>query len=106
MSVFHRKVEWCVAHPSPVFPDIRLQKVLKDNESEVSTFVEFDNKSYQNSLGNVGLWSLESLINSGIDPQFGIHTTGSSRLDGVDDLKAFKSAFESVSNIDNSNTVD
>lgn len=106
MSVFYRKDEWCVAHPSPTFSDIRLQKVLKDDESEVSTFVEYDNASYQKSLGNVGLWSLDALIDAGIDPQFGIHTSGSSRLDGISDLNAFKSAVDSLSNVDDSKVTD
>lgn len=96
MSVFHRKSDWCVAHPSPTFPDVRIKKILNDDKSEVITFEEFDNSSYQESLGSSEMWDLKNLLSSGINPNFNIHTSGSTRLDGVNDLNAFKVALSSI----------
>lgn len=52
--------------------------------NEIITYEEFDYPSFQDSLGVVENWSLESLLKAGVNPNFPIHTGNPTRLDGID----------------------
>lgn len=83
MSVLSVLFDKSVNQFSPVVDDfVRVSK--KDTKGdEVVTYEKFDSAEYQKSISPVDNWGLNSLIAAGIDPAFGIHTSGVSRLDGV-----------------------
>lgn len=96
MSVLESHVLKDVNQFSPVGEDsVRVVKFGKDGE-ELVTFEPIDYKSIRDSHGTVDLWSLNSLIKAGVNPDFNIHTGFNSRIEGVDVVNQFESEIDSI----------
>lgn len=73
---------------SPVFPTIVLRLHEDTNGESIMTLEEDDISSSVLSKGRFQDWSLDSLTKAGIDPRFGIHTTGVARSDNSSALQS------------------
>lgn len=79
-----------------------LERVVNYDEdgNEHITYERVDYPKIQDSLGSFVMWSLQSLMDAGIDPKFGICTGFNTRLEGElavsDASKRLISVVESV----------
>ena len=88
-NVLSKYFDRTVNQSSPVLIDN--VRVVKHDEKggEVVSYEPFDSPKYQESLGQVDNWDLESLLAAGIDPRFGIHTGANTRLENESGLRDF-----------------
>lgn len=86
MSVFdsHKQV---VVKPERVIDVERVVKFGKNGE-EIVTYEPVDNKKILEENGSFVNWSLTNLMKAGINPDFPIHTSSTSRLDVNDDVQS------------------
>lgn len=88
---------------SPVQDDYRRVVSHDEDGNEFITYEKVDLASFQESLGLVDNWSLETLLKAGIDPNFPIHTGFNTRLDGLDTLNSAVEALDSIMAEENNN---
>lgn len=96
MSVLKKYFNSSLDQSSPIVDDFERVVNYDEDGNEYITYVKFDYKQYQISLGTVDMWSLDSLVKAGIDPSFSIHTGLSTRLEGIDTVNAAVAAFDKV----------
>lgn len=72
------------AHGTPIQVDYARVVKYDDEGAELISYEKVDYKKIQESHGKVGDWSLNALLKAGIDPSFPIHTSFSTRLEGLD----------------------
>lgn len=76
---FRKDTSWC----SPVRDDlVRIVNYDKDGNEKI-TYEKFDYEAHQKKQGTVDMWSLDSLLKAGINPDFPIHTGLNTRLEGL-----------------------
>ena len=91
-TLFDTGVNQC----SPVQKDLRRKVEYDEKGIEVVSFVEVDYPSLQASLGRVDDWSLESLLKSGISPEFPIHTRFGTRLEAEQYINGLTSQLDTL----------
>lgn len=83
MSVLNKYFDKSVNQCSPVAEDFNRVVNYDENGNEFITYQKVDYKKIQESNGTVDMWSLNSLLSAGINPNFPIHTGLNTRLEGV-----------------------
>lgn len=68
---------------SRVCDDYQRTVNVDEKGDEHITFDKVDYKKIQDSLGDYQKWSLKSLVDAGVDPDFGIKTGFGTRLEGI-----------------------
>lgn len=81
---------------SPVQKDYRRVSKVDENGCEHITFVEVDYPALQKSFGFADDWSLQNLVKAGINPDFQIATTFSTRLDAQNYLNGLSQAIDTL----------
>lgn len=72
---------------SPIVDDYVRSVFYDDDGNEVIKFVKTDYPSIQASHGNVSDWSIDALLKAGVNPDFGIQTGFTTRLNGLAQLQ-------------------
>lgn len=88
--MFHAKVVYDKDFNScsRVCPDYERVVNIDEDGIERISFELVDYKKIQQSNGSFLLWSLESLMKAGINPDFGIKTGFNTRLDGFGQMSS------------------
>lgn len=87
MSVLHSYFDYDCNQCSPVRDDFERVVNVDEDGVEHITYEKVDYPSYQKSLGDASVWSLESLLKAGINPNFNISTSFGTRLDGINTIQ-------------------
>lgn len=87
MSVLHSYFDYQCNQCSPVRDDYERRVNYDDEGKEYITYEKVDYPSYQKSLGDSSLWSIDALLQAGINPNFSINTGFGTRLQGIDTIK-------------------
>ena len=96
MSFLSTHFDYDVVLSSPVVDDFeRLVKYDKDG-NEFITFVKVDYPAVQARNGLSAVWTLNSLLKSGVDPAFPVHTGNPTRLEGVSIVQEFSEVADSI----------
>lgn len=83
---------------SPIKDDF-VQVEKRDEDGNVFTVYEkFDYAKHQASIGTVSDWALNSLLRSGVNPNFSIHTGLPTRLEGASVVASAAAQVESILN--------
>lgn len=92
---------------SPLCDDY-VRVVNRDEDmNEYISYEKFDSKKYQDSLGVSEDWSLKNLLKAGIDPDFPIHTTFNTRIEGIGTVDSFVEEADSILNeVENESNVE
>lgn len=91
-TYFNHQVNQC----SPVQEDlIRVVDVDETGQEHVS-FKSVDYPELQKSLGYVSDWSLQNLLKAGINPDFPVHTTFTTRLQAEQYLDSVREQIETL----------
>lgn len=96
MSVLKMYFDKSVNQCSPVAVDYNRVVNYDEDGIQFITYEKVDLAKFQQSLGLVDNWSLDSLVKAGIDPRFGIHTGFNTRLEGIGMLDGLISYADSV----------
>lgn len=96
MSVLQKYFDRKLNQSSPVQKDYRRVVKLDENGCEHISFVEVDYPSLQKSLGSADDWSLQNLVKAGINPDFHIATTFSTRLEAQNYLNGLSDAIDTL----------
>lgn len=101
MNVLKAYFDKSVDQRSPV--QIDYNRIVKYDEKgeEVITYEKIDYPSFQKSLGKAINWNLNELLKAGINPDFGIHTSYGTRLEGVGVVADFASQADTILNENN-----
>lgn len=75
---------------SPVIPEYARVVDYDEKGNEFISYQPVDTKKIIKSNGKVTDWQLNSLLKSGINPAFGIHTGEVSRIEGVETLNVLE----------------
>lgn len=97
MNLLSRLYSRGICTVSPCVDDFERKVSIVDG-NEVITFEKVDNRQRVLANGTVAYWSLSNLIKAGINPNTGIHTSPSSRLDGLGELNLFGAAADQILN--------
>lgn len=81
MSVLAKHFNPKIDQSSPLKIDLVRRIKVDEKHVEHVVFEPFDYDKFQQSLGTVEDWSLQSLTKAGINPDFPIHTTSPTRLE-------------------------
>ena len=95
-SVLARLFNYDLNQCSPVRDDFDRIVNIDDEGNEFITYEKVDYPKFQKSLGSFADWSLNALLKAGINPNFPIHTSNPTRLDGLDALTAFEDMADEV----------
>lgn len=91
-----RNFNYALDQRSPVLSSL-MRTVVRDKEgNEVVTYEQPDYLSICHSHGDVSMWSLNALQDAGVNPNFPIHTSSPSRLEGIESLQEFLSRGEAL----------
>lgn len=96
MSVLEKYQNRKLNQSSPVQKDYRRVTKLDENGCEHVSFVEVDYPALQKSLGFADDWSLQNLVKAGINPDFQIATTFSTRLEAQNYLNGLSEAIDTL----------
>lgn len=83
MDVLKKLFDKSVNQASPVQPDYTRVVRFDEDGNEIVSYEKTDYPSIQASHGFVTDWSLDALLKAGINPNFGIHTGLTTRIEGV-----------------------
>lgn len=88
MSTLKNNFNYKLNGSSPVHTPEDLALVIKKdkNGNSIKIFEPIDYKKIVEDNGTVDMWSLDSLLAAGINPDFPIHTGYNTRLEGISDL--------------------
>lgn len=96
MSVLHSQFDYNCNQCSPVRDDYSRIVNVDDEGVELITYEKVDYPSYQKSLGDASVWSLQALLKAGINPNFNISTTFGTRLDGINTIQQAEAYVEKL----------
>lgn len=96
MSVLSKYFSKSVNQASPVQKDYNRVVNYDEDGNEYITFVEVDYEKFQKSLGTVDMWSLDSLLKAGVNPNFPIHTGNTTRLEGLSSLSEYEAVADAI----------
>lgn len=98
LSVLESHFDKSIDQNSPCRDDFaRVSKFDEDGIERVS-YVKVDRRDMIAAHGSYRDWSLDALSKAGINPNFAIHTSGATRLDSADDVKAAADSVEKFFN--------
>lgn len=83
MSALKKYFDRSVNQSSPVKGDVRRVVKYDEEGNEFVTYEPVDYPTLQAEIGSVAMWSLNSLLAAGINPDFPIHTGNPTRLEGI-----------------------
>ena len=81
---------------SPLVDDYEPVVKCDKNGNEMIAYQLVDYSKVLQSNGTVDMWSLKSLLASGINPNFSVHTGYNTRLDGVNDINEVVSMIDQI----------
>lgn len=85
-----------VPKSSPIQKDYNRVVNYDENGNEFITWEEVDYSSIQQANGSVDMWSLNSLLAAGVNPNFPIHTGNNTRLEGLNTLNQAVAIADSI----------
>lgn len=104
MSALKNNFDYRVNQYSPVIGEKQRIVNYDAKGNEFVTYEDVDLQAIQKSLGSVKDWSLDSLLKAGVSPEFPIHTSYGTRLEGLKSVEDFsRVADEILSEINNEN---
>lgn len=95
MDLLSRLYSKKVNTQSPCMDDYERKVSIVDG-NEVITFEKVDNRARVIANGNAAYWTLSNMIKAGINPNTGIHTTSTTRLEGMTELNRFNDAADEI----------
>lgn len=81
---------------SPVLPDFRRCVKYDEDGAQHITYEPFDGAAVLAANGTVDMWSLNSLLAAGINPNFSISTGLGTRIEGLDSIHDFESVADEI----------
>lgn len=85
-----------VKQQSPVQDDFNRKVQYDEDGNEFVVFEKVDYPKFQQSLGTVDMWQLDSLLKAGINPEFPIHTGNPTRLEGLDSINQYQAMADEI----------
>ena len=87
MSVLKAYFDSSLNQSSPIQKDFNRVVNIDETGNEYISWEEVDYSAIQKSNGSASDWSLNSLLAAGINPNFPIHTSLNTRLEGIGVVK-------------------